>query len=282
MYKFIEYKYSARQIENRVGEITLNKPEGEVRKNILRTLLSCIDLTTLEGNDTQDKAREISEKAFSFNVSDNDIPNVAAVCVFPSLIKTVKQKLSGTGIKAASVAGAFPHGQTSLEIKLNEVAYAIEQGADEIDMVISRGKMLEGNFEEVFNEIAAIKTTCQSVHLKVILETAELPSVQLVRKASEIAINAGADFIKTSTGKVPVGATPEAFLIMLDTIREYYEATGKTIGIKPAGGIRASEDALVYYHLLYEVLGVKWINNDLFRIGASSLADNLVKDILEL
>ena len=194
-------------------------------------------------------------------------------------MKTAKENLKDSNILVASVAGAFPAGQSPISIKVAEVKYAIEQGADEIDMVISRGKLIEGNYKVVFDEITAIKKACNNTHLKVILETGELQTIKNIRKASELAINAGADFIKTSTGKINPAATETAFIIMLDTIQEYYDKTGIMVGIKPAGGIRESVQAIRYYCLVKEILGEKWLNSNYFRIGASSLANNILNDI---
>ncbi len=187
--------------------------------------------------------------------------------------------LEGTTVEVASVAAAFPSGQLPIDLKVAEVKYAVAEGADEIDIVISRGKLLENKYEEVYDEIFALKEACGNAHLKVILETGELETTSKIRKASEISIKAGADFLKTSTGKIKPAATPEAFLHMLDTIKEYHEKTGKKIGIKAAGGISEPDDALVYYNLVKNVLGKDWLNKKLFRIGASRLANKLVEEI---
>jgi deoxyribose-phosphate aldolase len=178
------------------------------------------------------------------------------------------------------VAGAFPSGQSPITARIDEVKYAVDHGADEIDMVISRGRLIEGDADFVFDEVSLIKEACVDAHLKVILETGELKSVELIRKASEIAINAGADFIKTSTGKIVPAATHEAFIIMLETIKEYFEATRKMIGIKPAGGISSADDAISYYLLVKNILGERWLTNSYFRIGASSLADNVYNSLV--
>jgi len=282
MIEFDKYNFSFAQLNDRIERVKAKAAYSEDNINILKNILNCIDLTTLEGNDTQQKAHDLAVKASSFNKINVDFPNVAAVCVYPSLIRIVKQSLQGSDLKAASVAGAFPAGQSSLAVKIAEVKYAIAEGADEIDMVISRGKLMEGLYQEVYDEIAAIKNVCGNIHLKVILETGELPSVQLIRTASALAMNAGADFIKTSTGKIAVGATESAVLIMLDTIQEFHAKTGKAVGIKPSGGIRTTDQALSYYLLTEDVLGPQWLNNRYFRIGASSLADNLVTELLRI
>ena len=275
---FDEYLYSASALEERIdGLITPVEDEKSVRK-MLTSVLGVIDLTTLEGSYTEEKVKALCRKA-AFSKLGKSYPDSAAVCVYPSLVKTAVKELLGTGIHVASVAGAFPSGQSSLQVKLEEIRYAIDEGADEIDTVISRGKLIEGYDNQVFEELCAMKETCGEIHLKVILETGELPSVQMIRKASVLAILAGADFIKTSTGKIAVGATPVAFLVMLDTIREYLEKTGKSIGIKPAGGIRTTEQALVYSGLLTGILGEQWFCKEYFRIGASSLADEILKTL---
>lgn len=204
---------------------------------------------------------------------------MAAVCVYPPFASLVRNLLKETAIKTACVATAFPSGQTTLAVKLMEVSSVVLEGAEEVDMVISRGKFLEGKFEEVAQEIVLVKASCGEAHLKVILETGELISVENIRKASELALMAGADFLKTSTGKIQPAATPEAFLIMLDTIHEYYQLTGEKIGIKAAGGIADAETALQYYMLIKEVLGNDWLNKNLFRIGASRLAENVFSEL---
>ena len=248
-------------------------------KEALSIILNCIDLTTLEGADTKEKVNSLCEKGLNYNKQGKDIPTVAAICIYPTFAKQVSEKLKGTGLKTACVAGAFPAGQSPLFIKLIEVKYAVDEGAEEIDMVISRGTFLEGNYQTVFDEIAAIKQACGNAHLKVILETGELQTLTNIRIASDISIAAGADFIKTSTGKINPAATEEAFYVMLQSIKSYYETTGKMIGIKPAGGISEPHQALNYFILLNEVLGEKWLNNKYFRMGASRLADKIIEKI---
>jgi len=276
---FKPYLYSSEDIQNRIQAI-LNEGRKELDvQKAYRDILSFIDLTTLEGADTDEKAINLAKQAGDYFSKEKNIPNVAAVCVYPTLVKVVKENLEDTHIGVASVAGAFPAGQSPIHIKVAEVKYAVEQGADDIDMVISRGKFLEGKYEEVQDEVKAIKEVCGKAHLKVILETGELQSIENIRKASELGILGGGDFIKTSTGKIPVAATLEAMLVMLDTIKEYYDATGKKIGIKPAGGISKPTVALDYYLLVKETLGEEWLSNKLFRIGASRLA-NKVYDII--
>jgi deoxyribose-phosphate aldolase len=275
---FDEYLQVDKNLEQRVREILARPFSTNERIVLLKKMFGFLDLTTLEGSDTEERIIRLCKKA-RFSAINKEIPDAAAVCVYPSLVKVAVKELHGTAICVASVAGAFPSGQTSLHVKLEEIRYAIEEGAGEIDTVISRGKLIEGKEPEVFDELSAIREACGTAHLKIILETGELPSVAMIRRASELAILAGADFIKTSTGKIPTGATPVAFLVMLDTIREYLEKTGKAIGIKPAGGIRTPEQALIYARLLTEVLGEQWFHKDFFRIGASSLADEILREL---
>lgn len=235
-------------------------------------ILSVIDLTTLEGTDTNNKVIEVCRKAKGFNHESPNIPNVAAVCFYPPFMPMASQQLKNSGIRIASVGGAFPSGQSPLEIRLAEVRYAAENGADEIDMVISRGRFLEGDEEFLFHEVQEHKKACGDKHLKVILETGELDDLSLIRRASDIAIEAGADFIKTSTGKIQPAATLEAFYVMLGAIKDHYNKTGVRIGIKPAGGISEPEVAIQFIKVLSDVLGEEWMTKKLFRIGASRLA----------
>jgi deoxyribose-phosphate aldolase len=236
-------------------------------KEAIRFALSCIDLTTLEGNDTRAKIEMLCQNAMQYKT--------AAVCVYPVFVNQAKQLLKNSSIKVASVAGAFPAGQAPIEIKISEVEYAVAQGAEEIDMVISRGTFLEGNYQRVFDEIVALKKVCQQARIKVILETGELIEPDLIFKASMLAMNAGADFIKTSTGKTATSATPEAFLVILDAIYQFYNDTQMIIGIKPAGGITDVNTTLLYLALLEKTLNNNWLSNNYFRIGASRLAAHL-------
>jgi deoxyribose-phosphate aldolase len=263
----IEENFVKSEIEKIISESLKNIDLNETYKFIL----SVIDLTTLEGNDTNKKVKEICNRAKSFNHSQPDIPNVAAVCFYPNFAALAKSQLKNSDVKVACVAGAFPSGQSPLEVRIAEVKYAVENGADEIDMVISRGKFLEGDFDFVSEEISEIKKACGDKHLKVILETGELKTLSNVRYAADIAMEAGADFIKTSTGKIKPAATLEAFYVMLLAIKDFYKRTNKMIGIKPAGGISDAETALKYYGLLKGILGEKWEDKEFFRIGASSL-----------
>ena len=259
--EFKDYQIDEQQVKIRIQDILSQEFEMLNRKDALRIILNVIDLTTLEGSDTNRKIKEMCYQARRFKVNGPDIPNVAAVCFYPPFAALAKSQLHDTGINVACVAGAFPSGQAPLDVRVAEVRYAVEQGADEIDMVISRGRFLEGDFQYVYDEVAAIKEACGKAHLKVILETGELKTSANIRKASDIAIAAGADFIKTSTGKIPQAATLEAFIVMLDAIKEHYEKTGQMIGIKPAGGIRDADEALKYLLVLEKVLGGKWMNN---------------------
>ncbi len=279
MQSFKNYNYTLSELSERVDKIVSDGLKKVNKQKMLKQILSFIDLTTLNGDDTTRKITELCSKSISFKDDKKGISNVAAVCVYPIFAGLASSLLKPFNVNVACVAGAFPSGQSPLSVRVLEVEDAIANGADEIDMVISRGKLIEGNSNYVFEEVKAIKRVCGNTHLKVILETGELKTVCLIRQASELSILAGGDFIKTSTGKVEPAATPEAFLIMLDTIKEYYEKTGNMIGIKPAGGIRTPDEAIVYYILVVEILGDKWLANKHFRIGASSLADNIYSAI---
>jgi len=247
----------------------------------LKLALSMIDLTTLEGKDTPGKVQQLCYKALHLHDQLDNIPTVAAICVYPTYVKIAKKALENSTIQVASVATAFPSGQSSRNTKIMDTEFAVDQGADEIDMVISRGAFLAGEYNFVFDEIAAVKEACGSAHLKVILETGELDTLDNVRKASEIAMYAGADFIKTSTGKIQPAATMPVTYVMLDAIKKYYMDTGKIIGMKPAGGISTSKIALQYLVMLNEVLGEKWMNNTYFRFGASSLANDILMQLVK-
>jgi len=247
----------------------------------LKLALSMIDLTTLEGKDTPGKVRQLCYKAMHPHDQLDNIPTVAAICVYPTYVKIAKKALENSTIQVASVATAFPSGQSSRNTKIMDTEFAVDQGADEIDMVISRGAFLAGEYNFVFDEIAAVKEACGAAHLKVILETGELDTLDNVRKASEIAMYAGADFIKTSTGKIQPAATMPVTYVMLDAIKKYYVDTGKMIGMKPAGGISTSKIALQYLVMLNEVLGEKWMNSTYFRFGASSLANDILMQLVK-
>jgi deoxyribose-phosphate aldolase len=235
-----------------------------------------VDLTTLEGADTPGKVRALCAKARQPDPADPTCPPVAAVCVYPAMVATAAAELAGTGIHLASVATAFPSGQAPLSVKLEETRAAVAAGADEIDMVINRGAFLAGRYREVYDEIVAVKQACGDAHLKVILETGELATYDNVRRASWLAMLAGADFIKTSTGKVTPAATPSVTLIMLEAVRDFYAATGRRVGVKPAGGIRTSKDAISYLVIVNETVGDAWLDPRWFRFGASTLLNDLL------
>ena len=267
------YEVDESIIKHRIDKILNNGLSGISLIDAYKKILSFIDLTTLEGSDTNQKVISVCNKAKSYQNIEKGIENVAAVCFYPTFAELASQELKNSRINVACVAGGFPSGQSPMEARLTEVRYAVQNGADEIDMVISRGKFIEGDFQYVYDEIVAHKKACGKTHLKVILETGELGNLANIKKASKIAIDAGADFIKTSTGKISPAATLEAFIVMLDAIKEHYEKTGNIIGIKPAGGISEPETAIKYLTVLQSVLGDKWITQKYFRIGASRLAD---------
>jgi deoxyribose-phosphate aldolase len=266
-------------VEERTARFTKRSIKGASKMQGLRMVLNMIDLTTLEGKDTPGKVKQLCFKARHLHDSIPGLPSVAAICVYPTMVRTAKQALEGSSIKVASVATAFPSGQSTRQIKLTETRYAVNEGADEIDMVISRGKFHAGEYNFVFDEIAAVKEACGKARLKVILETGELGTLDQVRKASEIAMAAGADFIKTSTGKIQPAATLPVTLVMLEAIRDYYYKTGIMIGMKPAGGISKSKLALHYLVMVKETLGEAWLSNEWFRFGASSLANDVLMQI---
>ncbi len=262
--------------KERAASIAGRSIKKESKVIAIKMAVSMIDLTTLEGKDSDGKVYAMCQKAMRPLDSSDEIPHVAAVCVYPNLIKTAKAALAGSGVNVASVATSFPSGQSPMKIKVEEVRKVVEMGADEVDMVISRGEFLEGNYQHTFDEVKAIKEVCGDVHLKVILETGELETFDNVRKASIIAMLAGADFIKTSTGKVQPAATLPVTLVMLEAIRDFYNETGIIIGMKPAGGIRTTKDAISYLCLVKETLGEMWLTPKLFRMGASSLLNDLL------
>ncbi|MFA8300272.1 MAG: deoxyribose-phosphate aldolase [Hyphomicrobiales bacterium] len=280
MLEFDNYTYTEESIKDRINKILKEELPKANKTELLKKALGFIDLTTLEGEDHDAKVVNLCKKGMDYKDDTKGIPEVAAICVYPPFAKLVKETVKNTDINVACVAGAFPAGQSPIEIKVAEVEWTVAQGADDIDMVISRGKFLEGKYEEVGEEVAAIKKACGSAHLKVILETGELKTPQAIRKASELAINYGGDFIKTSTGKIPVAATLEASVVMMDTIKEYYEKTGRMIGFKPAGGIADANQAVEYLVVLQSILGEKWMNKEYFRIGASRLADKIYNEIV--
>jgi len=268
-------------VESRVARLNSRSIKKESKIEALKMALSMIDLTTLEGMDTEGKVIQLCQKAMKPHASLPDLPTVAAVCVYPNMVIVAKERLKGSGIHVASVATSFPSGMATLEDKLEETKRAVEYGADEVDMVISRGKFLKGEYNFVFDEIQAVKEACGDAHLKVILETGELQTYENVRKASDLAMQAGADFIKTSTGKIQPAATQPVTLVMLEAIRDYYYETGRMVGMKPAGGIRKAKQAIQYLVLVKETLGSNWLTPDYFRFGASSLTNDLLMQIVK-
>ena len=279
---FHDYDYSESVLVERINTILKRQKENDDRKKSLETVFQCIDYTTLEGSDNQDKINAFCAKAMSFGNNALHL-SLPAVCIYSPFVRQAKILLKDSGIKVATVACAFPSGQMPLDLKIKGVEYCVEEGADEVDMVISRGTFLAGNYDDVYNEICAVREVCKCpVHRKVILETGELKTVANIRKASELAIMAGADFIKTSTGKIADAATPLAAIVMIDTVKEYYDNTGIMIGFKPAGGMKTVDDALTYYYLVRDILGDKWLNSKYFRIGTSRLADKVQEEMMTL
>lgn len=266
-------------VKERVARFQSRSIKTDAKAAGLQMVLSMIDLTTLEGQDTPGKVRQLCQKAMHLHDTLPGLPQVAAVCVYPTMVGIAKQTLNGSGIHVAAVATAFPSGMSALDVKLADTRMAVDAGADEIDMVISRGAFLCGDYAGVFDEIAAVKEACGAAHLKVILETGELGSLDRVRRASMLAMHAGADFIKTSTGKVQPAATLPVTFVMLQAIRDYHRATGRMVGMKPAGGISKSKLALHYLVMLRETLGNAWMTPEWFRFGASSLANDVLMQL---
>ncbi len=266
-------------IEERVARIKARSIKEASKVQGMKLALGMIDLTTLEGADTPSKVQQLCYKAMHPHDALPGLPTVAAICVYPSLVKVAKKALGDSGVKVASVSTAFPSGQAPRSVKIADTKFAVNEGADEIDMVISRGKFHSGDHQFVFDEIAAIKEACGDARLKVILETGELGTYDKVRLASDIAIAAGADFIKTSTGKINPAATMEVTLVMLHAIRDHYLRTGRMIAMKPAGGIRKSKEALHYLMMVKEELGPEWLDPHWFRFGASSLANDILMQL---
>jgi deoxyribose-phosphate aldolase len=268
-------------VQERISRLGKRSIKKEIKKDWLKLAISMMDLTTLEGKDSEGKVIQLCRKAVCPDPNHPTFPSVAAVCVYPPFVSLAKKHLQGSKVKVASVATAFPSGHAPIKHKIEEVQQCVGDGADEIDMVISRGAFLASEYHRVFDEIAQIKQACGLAHLKVILETGELGSLDQVRIASDLAISAGADFIKTSTGKVQPAATLPVTLVMLESIRDHYYRTGIKIGMKPAGGIRDSKTALHYLVVLAETLGDEWMNPDLFRFGASSLLNDVLMQLVK-
>jgi len=268
-------------VNERVARFQARSIKKASKVEALKMILSMIDLTTLEGQDTPGKVRHLCQKAIHLHDAMPDLPHVAAVCVYPTMVGVAKLALESHDINIASVATAFPSGMSSLDVKLEDTRMAVDAGANEIDMVISRGAFLAGEYGYVFDEIAAVKEACGDAHLKVILETGELGTLDRVRRASVLAMHAGADFIKTSTGKIQPAATMQVTLVMLQAIRDYYYQTGRMVGMKPAGGISTAKLAVHYLVMLRETLGMAWMTPEWFRFGASSLANDVLMQIMK-
>jgi len=266
-------------VDERVARFCSRSIKKESKVQALKLALSMIDLTTLEGQDTQGKVTQLCQKAIHVHDALPGLPHVAAVCVYPTMVAVARKALRGHDIKVASVATAFPSGMAPLGVKLEETRLAVQEGADEVDMVISRGAFLEGEYRRVFDEIVAIKEACGQARLKVILETGELGTLDRVRRASTIAMHAGADFIKTSTGKIQPAATLPVTLVMLQAIRDHYHSTGRRVGMKPAGGISKAKQAIQYLVMLRETLGEGWLTPEWFRFGASSLVNDILMQL---
>lgn len=263
------------QVKEKVKNLLEKHEKENFTPEVLKQIHGFIDLTSLTSIDTKESIWKLVEKVNDFEGTRPDIPNVAAICTYPLFVETVKQALTAQEVKIAAVAGGFPSSQTFTEVKIAETAMAVMQGADEIDIVINLGYFMEENYEEIAEEIQEIKDSCRESKLKVILETGALTTPEYIQKAAILALYSGADFIKTSTGKGYPGATPEAVYTMCQVIKKYHSITGKRIGIKVSGGVRTAEDAVSYYTIIKEVLGNDWLNKELFRIGASSLLNDL-------
>lgn len=266
-------------VQARVASIIENKVTENNTEEVKKLPFNCIDLTTLNSTDSDESVMKFTEKVNKFDDEFPDLKNVAAICVYPNFAEVVKNTLDVDGINIACVSAGFPSSQTFIEVKIAETAMTLMEGADEIDIVISIGKFLSGDYETMCEEIQELKDTCKERHLKVILETGALKTASNIKKASILSMYSGADFIKTSTGKQQPAATPEAAYVMCEAIKEYYEKTGNKIGFKPAGGINTVNDALIYYTIVKEILGEEWLNNKLFRLGTSRLANLLLSDI---
>ena len=267
--------------QERVARLFSRSIKKDSKMQALYLALSMIDLTTLEGKDSEGKVKQLCYKASHLHYKHPGLPYVAAICVYPTMVPIAKKELAGTGINVASVATAFPSGMADINAKLDEVKSVVDAGADEVDMVISRGRFLNGDYDYVSDEISQVKDACGKAHLKVILETGELVTLDNVQLASDIAMEAGADFIKTSTGKVFPAATPPVVLTMLEAIRDFQIKTGKKIGMKPAGGIGTAKQAIQYLVMIKETLGDEWLSPNLFRFGASSLANDILMQIMK-
>lgn len=282
----LEHVYESRidavGLNERVASLATRSIKKDSKLEALNMIVSMCDLTTLEGEDTKGKISQMSAKAVKPDPSDKSIPSVAAVCVYPSLVRTAKEKVKNSSVKVAAVSSYFPSGQVPMDSKILDTKYAIDEGADEIDIVINRKAFLEGDYRKVYDEIVALKEVCKDVHLKTILEVGDLRTYENIRKASLISLAAGSDFIKTSTGKLAVGSSRQACYVMAKAVLDYELWTGQKAGIKVAGGIRDAKDAIRYLVLINEEMGDNWLTPELFRFGASSLLDDVLKQIRKL
>ena len=269
-------------LNERVASLATRSIKKDSKLQALNLIVSMCDLTTLEGEDTEGKISQMAAKAIKPDPSDKSIPSAAAVCVYPSLVGPIKEKVMHSDVKVASVSSYFPSGQVPMESKLLDTKYAIDSGADEIDIVINRKAFLEGDYRKVYDEIVALKELCGDVHLKTIIEVGDLKTYENIRKASLISLAAGSDFIKTSTGKLSVGSSRQACYVMSEAVLDFYHMTGIKAGIKVAGGIRDAKDAIRYLVIVNEEMGVDWLSPDMFRFGASSLLDDVLKQIRKL
>ena len=271
---------SEAQVAEEVAQLKVAAKANE-NIDVYKFCYSTIDLTTLSCNDSVESVTKFANRTMEFYEAYPEIPNVASICVYPSFVETVGLAVDGSPMRITSVAGGFPASQTFLEVKMLEVAMAVENGADEVDIVLNVGKMLTGEYDEAANEVEVLrKEAGEETVLKVIIESGALKTPDLIRKASLLSMFAGTDFVKTSTGKIDVAATPEAAVVMCHAIKDYYEKTGRKVGFKAAGGVRTAEDAALYYTIVKEILGEEWITTDLFRIGASSAANNIISSII--
>ena len=283
-YTNILNQYAPAMSEEQAAEVVAQAKAAAAKNEnveVYKFCLSAIDLTTLTCNDSVESVTEFAKKTVTFGEAYPDVPNVASICVYPSFVETVGLAIDGTPMRITSVGGGFPASQTFLEVKMLEVAMAVENGADEVDIVLNVGKMLTGAYDEAANEVEMIRSEMDAdVILKVIIESGALKTPELIRKASLISMAAGADFIKTSTGKIDIAATPEAAVVMCQAIKDFYDKTGTKVGFKAAGGVKTPQDAALYYTIVEQILGEEWLTTELFRIGASSAANNLLSAIV--
>ena len=283
-YTNILNQYAPAMSEEQVAEVVAQAKAAAAKNEnveVYKFCLSAIDLTTLTCNDSVESVTEFAKKTVTFSEAYPDVPNVASICVYPSFVETVGLAIDGTPMRITSVGGGFPASQTFLEVKMLEVAMAVENGADEVDIVLNVGKMLTGAYDEAANEVEMIRSEMDAdVILKVIIESGALKTPELIRKASLISMAAGADFVKTSTGKIDIAATPEAAVVMCQAIKDFYDKTGTKVGFKAAGGVKTPQDAALYYTIVEQILGEEWLTTELFRIGASSAANNLLSAIV--